>query len=99
MISRYNFYVNQGYAQVFVVAASVAILLWSVSIWRGGQLRRGLGIYGCILTPITLVALFSGRLNLDAHGFGFVIFGQAAWFVVAGTLLLQNENQAAPAAA
>ncbi len=87
MISHYNFYVNQAYAQVFVAASSVAIVLWSVTIWRGRELARGLGIYGCILGPVILIALFSGRLTLDAHGFGIVIFGQAAWFVVAGRLL------------
>jgi hypothetical protein len=87
MISHYNFYANQAYAQVFVAASSVAIVLWSVVIWRGRELARGLGIYGCILGPVILIALLSGRLTLDAHGFGIVIFGQAAWFVVAGRLL------------
>jgi hypothetical protein len=92
MISKYNFYVNQGYAQVFVVASSVAILLWSVSIFRGRTLGRGLGFYGCILGVATLAALFSGHLNLDAHGFGAVVFGQAAWFVVAGLMLWGGEK-------
>jgi hypothetical protein len=92
MMSRYNFYANQAYAQVFVVASSVAIVLWSASTWRSRQLAPGLGIYGCILGPVTLLALFSGRLNLDAHGFGIVIFGQAAWFIVAGALLWRHED-------
>jgi hypothetical protein len=98
MMSRYNFYVNQAYAQVFVAAASVAIVLWSASIWHGRELARGLGIYGCILGLVTLLALFSGNLNLDAHGFGIVIFGQAGWFVIAGALLWRHENQGAAAA-
>jgi len=97
MMSRYNFYVNQAYALLFVAASSVAIVLWSASIWRSRELARGLGIYGCILGPVTLLALFSGRLNLDAHGFGIVIFGQAGWFLVAGALLWGRENQVAAA--
>ena len=97
MIARYNFYVNQAYAQVFVAASSVAIVLWSPSTWRRRQLGRGLGIYGCILGPVTLLALFSGRLNLDAHGFGIVISGQAVWFIVAGTLLCRHVNHVADA--
>jgi hypothetical protein len=92
MISHYNFYVNQAYAQVFVAASSVAIVLWSVSILRGRELARGLGIYGCILGPVILIALFSGRLPLDAHGFGLVIFAQAAWFVIAGRLLWAGSS-------
>jgi hypothetical protein len=57
--------VNQAYAQVFVAASSVAIAMWSGSILRS-RLARGLGIYGCILGLVTLFALFSGRLSLDA---------------------------------
>jgi hypothetical protein len=99
MMSHYNFYVNQAYAQVFVAASAVAILLWSISIWRGRELTRNLGIYGCILAPVTLLALFSGRLKLDAHGFGMVVFSQAVWFIIAGTLLMRSENSVSAAAA
>jgi hypothetical protein len=93
MIARYNFYVNQAYAQVFVAASSVAIFLWSASIWRSRKLLRGLGIYGCLLGPVTLGALFSGHLNLDVHGFGIVVLGQAIWFIVAGKLLWGSQKQ------
>jgi hypothetical protein len=96
MMSRYNFYVNQAYAQVFVTASSIAIVLWSASIWRSRKLARGLGIYGCILGPVTLLALFSGHLNLDAHGFGIVIFGQAVWFLIVGAWLCRVANTLAP---
>jgi hypothetical protein len=44
MMSRYNFYVNQAYAQVFVAASSVAIVLWSASTWHSRELARGLAI-------------------------------------------------------
>jgi hypothetical protein len=99
MIARYNFYVNQAYAQVFVAASSVAIFLWSVSIWRSRKLVRGLGIYGCLLAPVTLGALLSGRLNLDAHGFGIIVLGQAIWFMVAGKLLWGSREQPVAVAA
>jgi hypothetical protein len=95
MMSHYSFYVNQAYAQVFVAASSVAIVLWSASTWRSRELARGLGVYGCILGVVTLLALFSGNLNLDAHGFGIIIFGQAAWFIVAGALLWRRDSQVA----
>jgi hypothetical protein len=95
MVSRYNFYVNQGYAQVFVAASSVAIGLWSIAMLRKRDLSQGLGIYGCILGAATLLALFSGHLRLDTHGFGAVMFAQAAWFILAGTLLWRSEKQAA----
>jgi len=93
MISHYNFYVNQGYAQVFVAASSVAIVLWSAATWHSKELARGLGIYGCILGAVTLLALLSGNLSLDKHGFGMIIFAQAAWFIGAGGLLWRAESK------
>ncbi len=95
MVSRYNFYVNQGYAQVFVAASSVAILLWSIAILRKRDLSWGLGIYGCVLGTVTLLALFSGHLRLDTHGFGAVAVGQAIWFIVAGALLWGADEKVA----
>ena len=96
-LSRYTFYWNQGYAQVFVAASSVAILAWSLGIWKSGNLARGLGAYGCILGLVTVLALFSGHLPLDAHGFGFVMLGQSVWFVVAGALLWNADKPASEA--
>src|SRR5581483_11720493 len=34
MIARYNFFVNQAYAQLFVAASAVAIALWSTAVLR-----------------------------------------------------------------
>lgn len=79
------------------MASSVAILVWSAAIWKSGNLARGLGIYGCILGPLTVLALFSGHLSLDAHGFGIVMLGQSVWFAVAGTLLWSGDKPAAAA--
>jgi hypothetical protein len=99
MLSRYTFYWNQAYAQVFVAASSAAILAWSIGILRSGILARGLGIYGCIVGPLTVLALFSGHLPLDAHGFGIVMLGQSAWFAIAGILLWNAEGPASVASA
>jgi hypothetical protein len=92
LMFRYNFWQNQAFAQVFVVASSVAILLWSASIIRSGALARGVGIYGCILGPLTLLAVFSGHLELTVHGFGLVVFGQALWLITVGALLCRTKN-------
>lgn len=93
MMSRYNFFVNQAYAQVFAVASSVAIFLWSLSIWRSRKFVRGIAVYGCVIAPLTLIGLFSGHINLDAHGFGIIIFAQAGWFISAGVLLWSQQGQ------
>jgi hypothetical protein len=95
IISRYNFFVNQAYAQVFVAASSVAIVVWSASIWRTGQMARGLAIYGCFLGSVTLAALFSGHFPLDVHRFGIVVLAQAVWLIVAGADLCAAKNMSA----
>lgn len=91
---RYNGDLNQAFALVFVVASSVAILLWSLAILRSANLARGLGTYGCILAPIAMLAVLSGHLRLDVHGFGAIILGQAIWFVSAGMQLFKTGQPA-----
>ncbi len=98
MISRYTFIWNQAFAQVFVVASSAAIVAWSAAAWHGRTLPLGLAIYGCILGPVTALALFSGHLPLDAHRFGAVMLGQSIWFVIAGGVLWNSDGAAEIAA-
>ena len=98
-ISRYNFDVNQAFAQVFVAGSSLALLLWSIAAWQGRELSRALSIYGCILCFAVLGALFSGYLPLDAHRFGAVVLGQTIWFVSAGAAMLGRHNHHQSAAA
>jgi hypothetical protein len=81
---HYTGALNQAFARVLVGASSVAIGLWSIEILRTGLLRRGTGLLGCTLAAATLLALLSGRLRLDVHGFGAVVLGQAVWLVMVG---------------
>jgi len=90
---RVNGMVNQGFAMVFVVAASVAILLWSMVMVRNGALSRGVGIYGCILGPLTVLAVISGHVRLDVHGFGAIVLGQAIWYVAVGAALWRGASR------
>ena len=76
-----------SFASVLVVASSAAILLWSIAIVRSGLLARGLGIYGCIAAPLIMIAVLSGHIRLDVHGFGVVVLLQSIWFIIAGVQL------------
>jgi hypothetical protein len=80
----YNHHFNQAFAKIYAVGASIAILLWSIAIVRGRGLGRGLGIYGIVIGPPTIVALVSGHLRLDVHGMGLVVLTQAIWFAAVG---------------
>ncbi|HEY2232541.1 MAG TPA: hypothetical protein VGK01_03610 [Candidatus Angelobacter sp.] len=84
---------NQAFAMVFVVASSSAILLWSISILRSGIFSRALGIYGCFVAPLTLIAVLSGHIRLNVHGFGMVVLGQAIWFISGGVLLWSEKQE------
>src|SRR5689334_11013147 len=80
-------------ASVLVVTSSVAILLWSIAIVRKGLLARGLGTYGCIIGPLIMVAVLSGHIRLNVHGFGLVVLLQSVWFVVAGVQLWRLREE------
>ena len=85
-------HLNQAFALIFSVASSVAIVLWSAAILKSSIFARALGIYGCILGPLTILGVLSGHIRLNVHGFGLVILGQAIWFVAAGVLLCRQSS-------
>jgi len=91
VVFRYNFEVNQGFARLYAVTSSVAIIFWSLSILRNRTLARGLAIYGCVVGVASVIAVVSG-LGMDVHGFGAVVLGQAIWFVTAGVLLRREPG-------
>ena len=90
-VLQLNGHLNQAFALVFVVASSVAIVLWSLAILKGSDFARWLGIYGCILGPLTALAVLSGHLRLNVHGFGLVVLGQAVWFITAAVMLWREK--------
>lgn len=95
-LGRYTGEWNQAFAMVFVVGSSIALLLWSIAIVKSGVLARGLGTYGYILAPITLLAVLSGHIRLDVHGFGAIILAQAIWWIIAGVQLRKRAQDVPP---
>jgi hypothetical protein len=91
-LMEYNFLINQAFAKIFVVASCSAVALWSLTIVKSRTLPIAIGIYGLLLGPVIVIAVISGGLSLDVHGFGLVIFGQAIWFIVVGVRLLRSKE-------
>jgi hypothetical protein len=90
-LMEYNCLINQAFAKIFVVASCSAVALWSPRIVRSRVLPMAIGIYGLLLGPVIVIAMLSGGLSLDVHGFGLIIFSQAIWFIVAGILLWRSK--------
>jgi hypothetical protein len=88
---RFTGDMNQAFALVFVMAASCAIVFWSVAIFRSKVMPQWLARYGCVIAPVTMLAVGSGHIRLDVHGFGAIVLGQAIWFVGAGIGLCKAE--------
>jgi len=86
------FQINQAFARIYSVGASVAVILWSASILRNGGLGRGIGIYGCIVSALIIVGVGVGHLRLNVHGMAAVWFRQAIWFVIAGVQLCSARD-------
>jgi len=79
------FQINQAFASIYSVAASMAIILWSVSALRNGGIGRGAAIYGCIISPLIIVGIGIGHLRPDVHGMAAIMLGQGIWFILAGS--------------
>lgn len=78
------FQINQAFARIFSLGASLAIILWSVSAVRNRGLARGVAIYGCVVAPLAILGIGLGHLRLDVHGMTVVGLGQVVWFILVG---------------
>jgi hypothetical protein len=88
-LQTYNFALNQATTQVFVVAASIGIVLWSVAMLGVPRFGRSLGILGIVIGLGAVVAILAG-LRLDIHGFGAIVLGHGTWLVWTGIRLVRR---------
>ncbi len=89
MLLDYTFRINQAFAGMYTVGTCAAIFLWSLEMVRTRRLSQPLGWYGLVVSPVIVLALFSGNLPLNVHGMGLVVLTQSIWFVSAGCLLVR----------
>ncbi|HYL63050.1 MAG TPA: hypothetical protein VE077_10550 [Candidatus Methylomirabilis sp.] len=86
-ITKYNALVVGGFVRVYVVAAGLAILLWSVSMVKNGKRGFGIALYGGVLGIATVAGVLAGFLSPESHAFVMVIVGQAVWFLSVGVTM------------
>ena len=92
----YDSLLNQGFAKVFFVALSLAIIFWSISILRISRFAQTIGIIGCVVALVSLVGFFSGHVRLDVHGFGLFILAQSTWVILLGVFLFRWNDSMSP---
>jgi hypothetical protein len=85
------FQINQAFSKIFSVAASVSIILWSISALRSGGLGRRVAIYGCITAPLVILGIATGHLRLDVHGMTAIVLAHTIWFIAVGAQLCSQQ--------
>jgi hypothetical protein len=89
MLLHYTGYVNQAFAKLAVLAAGVALLLWSLEIIRTRRLSRLSAIVGLGVGVFLILGIPLGQLHLDVRGIILVTALQAVWMVLIGFQLLR----------
>lgn len=83
-----NWLLNQAFTKVYVVAAAVAIILWSIHLLKKRRLMQITAIIGFAIGGFGLIGTFSGHLKMDVHGFGIFIFVQTVWLILAAISMI-----------
>jgi hypothetical protein len=86
VLLAYNELLNQAFAEIFVVAWAIAIVLWSVSIVKSRLLAPTAGIYGLFVGAASVVAVVAG-VSGHADAIHLVMLGQIIWFPIVGILM------------
>jgi hypothetical protein len=83
--------VNQVCSRVGVTGVAVAILLWSMLLFRHRGATATVGALGCVAGAALTVGLLSGYLRMDVHGMLVVVLVQAAWGLSVSALLIRGR--------
>ena len=86
VLLAYNDLLNQAFAQIFVVAWAMAIVLWSASILKSRLLAPVAGIYGLFVGAASVIAVVAG-VSGHAGAVHVVMLGQIIWFPIVGILM------------
>ncbi len=92
------FQINQAFARIYSVAGSIAIIFWSASMLRNRSSGQPVAVYGCVVSPLIIIGIGTGHLQLDVHGMAAVMLGEAIWFIWMGSKLCSRPIIATAAA-
>ncbi len=82
---------NGALSRAGVVAASVALLLWGVSLIHLKRGHVGVAVTGVVCGAAPLALLASGHLPMNIHGMGGFVLAQGVWCVVVGVQMVRGR--------
>lgn len=87
LILGYNHALNHAFARVFMVAAAVAVVFWSIAIVTTRALPRWTGVVGVVAGALAVAMVLFGAVDVDVHDFGLFVFRYSAWALLIGVQL------------
>lgn len=93
LILSYGFSLNQAFDYIFIGAICEALLLWSIAIFKTQLFPKWVSILGVTLGIGFLIALVSGFVLVDLHGFQVFIFGIVLWMAAVGILMFRTKDK------
>jgi hypothetical protein len=92
---HYTGYLNQAFAKVSVLAAGLALVLWSLDIARTRRLPRLTAVTGIVAGLALTLGILLGQLVLNVQGIIIATAIQAVWMALVA-VQLQRVPPAAP---
>ena len=86
---RLSWWMNQAFARILATNSAIAIMLWSIAMKRQTSFSRAISVYGIVAGVLVAVAVGSGHVRLDVHGFGAITLLETIWLVATGRALMR----------
>ena len=86
-ILTYNSTLNHAFDYIFIGAACLAILIWSIAILKTKAFPVWIGYFGLLLAFAAIGMLGAGFVFVNLTGFRVFIFGLVSWILLVGYLL------------
>jgi hypothetical protein len=92
-IRNYGWLIGTSMDYIFLIALSLAIVIWSLIITATGELSKWLGYYGLLIVVVTMLGLLMKFNFTSALGFGLFIFSLVSWKIIAAILLMITPSK------
>jgi hypothetical protein len=74
-----------------VLAMSIAIVLWSMTLVGRPGATRAAGLFGCVGGAALGIALLAGHLHMDVHGMLAFVLTQTIWSLMVAVQLIRGR--------